>query len=501
MVREMTTVVVGVAALAAYFRAVRTEWPHAYFPAGRRLETQLSQDPFRFALYRFLPVAVVSAIAGATLEKVARPTVVPMLALGFLHAVVTSGRGVWVAARRLDGPISVTRGIAHAVIGLGCVAASAVAIPLTPVLSHHVPKTDQLVAALWTAGFAALAGAWLLSLTRGDHDPSLAREATFRKARQTIGDELWARAAEVAREVDADERLVRAVLIVENVQRPFWLRRMESLAGRLTSSGTFGPLQVRGVPTGARELQLLDEAIRQRFAGQRFLDPHGGTDHRWRELFFRSYNDDPQWREDAEAAYSWLDYGGSTALAWSESVADDGLPQIEVTRVSDTTDQVTIEGTALPADPSIVLVQWSQSAGELHKDTLSIAGVEQHRQKWEWKALRDPAATTIVVRKPTAGEQLRLGDGTPNENPILEPQPWTSEDDHEWSPIEDIGEFMAEGGVSPDGHPAWDADAEQPVDSIAIPIRPSQRMEQTPSHASTSILTRFRNWLRRRRTR
>lgn len=472
MVREIVTTVVGVAALAAYFRTVRTEWPHAYFPVGRRLETQLSESPIRFAVYRFVPIAVAAAIAGATLEKVGRSPVVPMIAIGLLHAATTTGRGVWAASRRLDGPISVTRGLAHGVVGLGCVAAAAAPIPLAPVLSRHVPKTETLVAALWTAGFAALAGGWLLSLARDDRDPSAAREDAFRKARRTIGDELWTRSADVAREVGADERVVQAVLIVENTQRPYWLRQMEKVVGRWASSGSYGPLQVQGLGKGKSERDELDEAIRRRFTGQRFADAHGESDRRWRKLFFRSYNGDPQWCADAEAAYSWLEYAGSSAFAHSESIADDGLPQIEVTRFVDTGDHVTIEGTALADEPSVVVVQWSSTLGELSREYVAIVGPAGQRKRWKWTAPRQAVATAVVVRKPTLDEQLQEVRAQADTTPLVADDPVGGEM-NDWQGGEGIELPLPDGmGPTQNDHPAWDLYAEQPVDFLALPLRP-----------------------------
>ena len=364
MTLEVAVVIAGILALSALYRAVRVQWPLSYFPVGRRLETEIARSPLRFIAYRYGPVFVVSLAAGGVLSSRGGPIVWPLLTIGAGHAVLTSGRGVVDAVRHVHGPLSRTRIVAHAGIGITCVGAAALAIPFAPGLAPYVPDPDELISALWTAGIAAIAGAWLLSVTHQDGDENGSQAEAFRSSKAAIGEPTWRAASDVARQVQADERLVHSVMLVENIQRPRWIRRLERLVGFVTRSGSFGPLQVHGHDPSGTDTAKVGDDVRKQFAGQHFPADISGDDYergmledQWRRVFLKGYNGDPQWSLDVQEAYSWLEHGGSTAQAYSPVNARDGLPTIEVSRIGQDGESIDLSGTLFAPGHVLVSVQ------------------------------------------------------------------------------------------------------------------------------------------------
>lgn len=64
----------------------------------------------------------------------------------------------------------------------------------------------------------------------------------------------------------ADQSLVVAVMLVENLQRPKWLRRLENGIGRFRSSGTYGVMQAPSEKPVSDE-QSITIAIEKFFKG------------------------------------------------------------------------------------------------------------------------------------------------------------------------------------------------------------------------------------------
>jgi hypothetical protein len=416
MTLDVTVAVAGILALSALYRAVRVQWPLSYFPVGRRLETELARSPMRFLVYRFGPVFIVASAAAGVLANRGHDAMWPLVAIGAGHAALTSGRGVVDAARRVHGPLSRTRIAAHGGIGLACIGVAALAIPLGPTVAPFVPDREELVNALWTAGLAAVAGAWLLSLTRDDTPDDDGRTAAFRSSKAAIGERVWRAATDTAREVHADERLVQAVLLVENIQRPVWIRHLERTVGFVTRSGSFGPLQVRGRAPSGSDLAQVEEGVRQQFAGQRFPWGLGGEEHelaalekQWRRAFLTGYNGDPQWCLDAQKAYDWLEYGGSTAPLYSPVTAPDGLPTIEVMRIRQSDETIGLSGTLFAPGSRLVSVQLDHVGRELARVAIDIAHDDGHRVRWTVSHDLALEASVLIVRDEPSDNRQAVG--------------------------------------------------------------------------------------------
>jgi hypothetical protein len=94
-----------------------------------------------------------------------------------------------------------------------------------------------------------------------------------------------------------DEDLVVAVMVVEAIQRPEWLRRLERLLARLLRRGTYGIMQV-GSRRPLSDRESIDAAIQGPLSGVLLdRDQHGWAKRDSVGPAVRNYNSDPAFIE------------------------------------------------------------------------------------------------------------------------------------------------------------------------------------------------------------
>jgi hypothetical protein len=127
-------------------------------------------------------------------------------------------------------------------------------------------------------------------------------------------------------------------MLVENLQRPSWVRAVERLVGRFVGAATYGPLQ-REAGHALPDSEALDASIKSDFAGRtvpRSQTEYGSEriDEGWIRVFARSYNPSNSYADDVVAAYWWLESGReSDSLLYTEFRAGDGLPRLRFGRL------------------------------------------------------------------------------------------------------------------------------------------------------------------------
>lgn len=166
------------------------------------------------------------------------------LAVTVGHAAITNGHAALTTLRR--GPRSfgfwsILSGHFAAVVVAICLAALAVALAAVEPLLSLLPSVSELSATLWTAAVAAVLGAYLV---RVSNRPTVTVFDLVARSRSGISERTWSFAAEIARQNGADPAVVQSIMLVENLQRPRWVRAIENIKARLGWRGTYGIMQV-----------------------------------------------------------------------------------------------------------------------------------------------------------------------------------------------------------------------------------------------------------------
>ena len=299
----MIAALLGLAFLHVFYRAVRLQWPESYFGANDLAAYAISISPLRYAAFRFGPPLVTCIFVYVTLDRLGHSAAVGAAAVGIGHALLRPG---WALIQAARWPRSVFRHrvpivLVHVAVLLGLIATTGIAIVLAPTAAPLVPPATELSATLWTALVAGVIGAFVVRVSRGHPvtEYELAAEG-----RRRIPRPLWELAGNVAREQGADVILTRAIMLVENLQRPSWFRRLERCKGRVLKRGTYGIMQT------AAAAPLSDEESIRRVVVERLAGVDVRTEDRdWHdteklERFARTYNPNPNFVALLVAAYS-----------------------------------------------------------------------------------------------------------------------------------------------------------------------------------------------------
>ncbi len=298
----------GAVLLHVFFRAVRSRWPESYFGVMDFTSYQLSLRFRNYLVFRFLPVLVVTFAVSAVAVSMENSGLVAAAIAACLHGLSTAGRAA-VGAIRTKGVFGRRLLlVAHAgVFGLVLVAGAIGGwLGTLERLQVLVPGADAVVSDLWTALLAGVVGAYLVRVSaRSEVDAAeLIRQSTAK-----IDRGLLLLADELAAEHGADPRLVRAILLVENLQRPSWIRGIERSAGRLLRVGSYGIMQVQ-TDTPISDAESVQVAVQTRLAGR--TSPrtgHGSIDIKRLRGHIRSYNGNERFVQLVENVYLELGSG------------------------------------------------------------------------------------------------------------------------------------------------------------------------------------------------
>lgn len=380
---EVVAVVLGIAFLYVFYRAVETSWPMSYYSVGHKTDQTLSKNLLAYLLFRFAPVYATGIFAGAALASNGSAVVLPVLAIAIGHGLLTSGRLLFGMARRhvlRTRPLvaSLNMGVLALTILVG-VAAGLTASAFT----DYIPAGRELTISLWTAVLAAVVGAFLLRVTTGvETDP----ESGFARSRDTISEELWLAAGDAAEASGAEARLVHAFMLVENAQRPKWARRLEYFAGRVVGRGTYGPLQATSdAPLADKD--ALAKAVVDRFAGRRVpinrTDWGDHPDIQWLRTLASMYNPDESYINDVVRAYGWVERPYESSIASSAQPSSGGLPKLGVNEFGRGPSGLRASGTVAASHDTLHVRFLDASDAVLDTKTVAIAGSSRLvRRKW-----------------------------------------------------------------------------------------------------------------------
>jgi hypothetical protein len=281
----------------------------------------------RYILFRLGPVALTAFLVATYVHDLGGNPLSATLFLALAHSVVSSGSALVAALRSSRNSFARSTRIAtHAIVPVGILVATVGGLQLSYVegLRVVVPTPRGLSESLWTALFAGVFGAFLVGASEGKQ-PSIQELVDDSRAR--LDPELWQLAGSLAKDASFEPRLVQSILLVENLQRPAWIRRLESIKGVVLREGTYGVMQVRASKPINDRLSIhraIDEHIDESMADQ----VARGNDEALVPLL-RSYNPDAHFVTLAESFYYSLPDEREVSEDWGDSESEDNGEQEE----------------------------------------------------------------------------------------------------------------------------------------------------------------------------
>jgi hypothetical protein len=387
-----------------FYRVLETSFPETYFRSASLTDPIVNRTLPRYAMWRLLPVFAGAATATISADRQGEAIALTAGAFWLGHIFSTVGIALLTNVRRhvWPRPIYVAMYVAI-VVATG--AATAAGALLRTAVAPAVPTPDVLLQSLWLGGFAALIAAFLAKT----FESSRSTAALVKRSRSELSEELLTAARDEALDRGTDPRIVEAIMITENLQRPAWVRRIEatSLARRLGAT-THGVMQVSAT-TSLSDVSSVSEATERYLKGLQIPGwNHDGEIHRngWDVVdSLRDYNDSDAWQSLlSDVLEQLLPLEGQLRVMRrqysSTAFAADDQPIIHVTEMELTgPSAIRVLGTALLGDDLLLLqvngagqpveeTTWSPTTSEreefeirlrLHPGTVAITGEPRGR--------------------------------------------------------------------------------------------------------------------------
>lgn len=302
MIEVALTIILGVGFLHAFYRAVAVQWPTSYFTLDTRLGYAITATPARYTAFRFLPVYLACLFAAVTLARLGESPIAGAVGIAALHAATTSGRALFSLWRGHESRRKAPLALVHIAVALGVACAALAAIVTRRALRALVPPVDELSTGLWTAVVAAVLGAYIVHLSRRTDDFTV----SMSKSRHSISGKLWEKARADAVRHQADPELVHAIMLIENIQRPRWFRRLERLKGVFFRAGTYGIMQVQSSHPISDE-ESVERCVSERLNGVQVpLDDYGYPDGDFVRTVALRFNPEVVYADSVVQAYEFV---------------------------------------------------------------------------------------------------------------------------------------------------------------------------------------------------
>lgn len=406
--------VLGSGFLFLFYRTIRLNWPESYFGASDLSAYAVSMTPARFAAYRLVPVFVICSFVAVSLNRGGEDGTTGAVAVAVLHTVPTLGRALVSWARLPRGlrrhrlPIVMLRAATFvAALSMGALAGR-----MADTLAPLVPELNELTAALWTAVFAGIVGAFVLRLSSsGGTNASVLAETSS----NNVPTALWNLAWDTAVAAGADPRLACALMIVENLERPEWFRRLEKWKSHLWSPGTYGIMQLSS-PRWISDEESIVGVVHERLLHVDVRNDHY-VDYDRLNGFAYTYNPSPNFAELLQGAYEIAETqlrrrpARIVESAASRGVSADGHPVIQVTEIDFRDWHLTLQGTAI-APEGTVWVELCSPHEEPRRIFATASAGGPIRGTWATQGLRVPRSATHVIVRPMAMMNEKPADFT-----------------------------------------------------------------------------------------
>lgn len=235
------------------YQYYKINWPERYFGVEDKINIFISINPIYYFIFRLAPVIIAIFLTHgffyASGWKIYNPIILGTLT-GFIYSIVNDGTAL---LDLINGRLGIERFInvtsqyfLHFITIFLLTLSGTLAGLLATYTQLHIilPKFEGLIDNIWASFITVLLYFIIKSLINRpesiDVDELIIKSAKS-ISRQT---ELIKCIEETSKINSADEILVKAVCISENIQRPKWLRNIENIFGFFKPSGTYGIMQV-----------------------------------------------------------------------------------------------------------------------------------------------------------------------------------------------------------------------------------------------------------------
>ena len=248
---------------------VRQVSPRSYTYTASHLERSRGKVAVQYAVFRVLPVFVVSLGIVVTAVRLGLDEAVSLVACTVLFVLLSSVRSI-VGRMAAEGGGSAFHTLLQSISVVVTIVVAYCAYSCSSVLAIFVPDPSEFVNAVWTAVFVGVVYCFISDVTRRSSYVGI--EERIELVVRDIGGGLWEWARSAAEREGVPWCVIGAVILVEVSERPAWMRYLERLgSGILLNKVTmsFGVTQEQSrVPLSDKEAILRTIGSAKRFLGE-----------------------------------------------------------------------------------------------------------------------------------------------------------------------------------------------------------------------------------------
>lgn len=297
----------------AFYRIFENKWPEHYFSPDDKTSIFISVSFMRYIAFRFLPTLLIVAICLSILRELQALDRMELgVIIGLGHGLITNGVSLLkILLKKKSVKLYINRFLQ---IGTNIFSILVVSVAggFGGYLSSYsgiqkiLPTFQGVVDNIWSSIFAIS----ILLILKKFYliTQSIQPVDMYSRSLKKIHPGLLRCIKEESKKNNADEHLVLAVCVVENLQRPKWLRNIEKLYWSIfKKEGTYGIMQFSSG-------KYLTDRESISLAIQKFFKDTGSDykDYEVIEKIAQLYNADPNYIAAVSDAYTYLKpYSGS----------------------------------------------------------------------------------------------------------------------------------------------------------------------------------------------
>ena len=261
--------VIGGLLLKAFYSMVRQVSPRSYTYTASHLERSRGKVAVQYAMFRVLPVFVVSLGIVVTAVRLGLDEVVSLVVCTVLFILLSSVRSI-VGRMAAEGGGSAFHALLQSISVVVTIVVAYCAYRCSSALATFVPDPSEFVNAVWTAVFVGVVYCFISDVTRRSSYVDI--EERIELVVRDIGGGLWEWARSAAEREGVPWCVIGAIILVEVSERPAWMRYLERLgSGILLNKVTMscGVTQEQSrIPLSDKEAILRTICSAKRFLGE-----------------------------------------------------------------------------------------------------------------------------------------------------------------------------------------------------------------------------------------
>lgn len=248
---------------------VRQVSPRSYTYTASHLERSRGKVAVQYAMFRVLPVFVVSLGIVVTAVRLGLDEAVSLVVCTVLFILLSSVRSI-VGRMAAEGGGSAFHALLQSISVVVTIVVAYCAYRCSSALAIFVPDPSEFVNAVWTAVFVGVVYCFISDVTRRSSYVDI--EERIELVVRDIGGGLWEWARSAAEREGVPWCVIGAIILVEVSERPAWMRYPKRLgSGILLNKVTmsFGVTQEQSrIPLSDKEAILRTICSAKRFLGE-----------------------------------------------------------------------------------------------------------------------------------------------------------------------------------------------------------------------------------------